>query len=131
MPLTRAWMISPSYSGTTLLSNPRAAGRACTSRTKSPIRFPAGAGMPSSCRTPSEKLMRSDPVFSTTSRAVPEGEASRAEMVREPETGRRSGCGACSTTCTLLRSVERVLNTDRVRAPVSGSNPSSDAPSLV
>ncbi len=133
-PMTSARMISPSYSGTTLPSKPRAAGRLWISRTKSAMCLPAGAGIPSSWRTLRLKLTDSVPSLDRRMHVVPDGAALPASRRSEPLAGTGAGAaGACATTVTppSTRSVLKVLKTDTVRTPESGSNPCSEAPSLV
>ena len=66
-------------------------------------------------------------------RVEPALEASEALTIRLPAAGTVGAAGACATTSTppSVRSVLKVLKTESVRAPVSGSNPSSEAPSCV
>ena len=133
VPVTRAWMISPSYSGMTDPSKPRGAGSERVPRTKSAMCAPSGAGIPSSWRTLRLKRTGSVPLLVSRIRAEPAAEASAAWTERAPAVGTECGCGACRTTSTppSARSVLKVLKTDSVRAPVSGSKPSSEAPSRV
>ena len=78
--------------------------------------------------------MVEEPLLVTLMRVVPRGEAAPAVRTSSgPACGRPAACGGSAATVTASgsRSVLKVLNTERVRAPVCGSNPSSDAPSCV